>query len=134
MVRRLTPEGLYGRRKLAAYLRRAGLTAPECTVARAMKTIDHQGIRRANEGAYHLPAKDGVRAGDLPNRDWSTTGPNQKWIADFSHGRTWAAVVYVAFIVDCFAERIVAWHASTSRLRAGSLGRPRIIEVTRPTR
>lgn len=27
-----------------------------------------------------------------------------------------AGVVYVAFIVDCYAQRIVAWHASTSKL------------------
>src|SRR6185437_12924193 len=33
----------------------------------------------------------------------------------FTYCRTWAGFVYVAFIVDCYAQRIVAWHASTSK-------------------
>ena len=37
------------------------------------------------------------------------------WVTDFTYVRTWAGFVYVAFIVDVFAQRIVAWHASTSK-------------------
>jgi putative transposase len=29
--------------------------------------------------------------------------------------RTWAGFVYVAFIIDVFAQRIVAWHAATDK-------------------
>jgi putative transposase len=29
--------------------------------------------------------------------------------------RTWAGFTYVAFIVDVFAQRIVAWHAATTK-------------------
>ena len=29
--------------------------------------------------------------------------------------RTWLGFVYVAFIVDVFAQRIIAWHAVTSK-------------------
>ena len=29
--------------------------------------------------------------------------------------RTWAGWVYVAFILDVFSQRIVAWHAQTSK-------------------
>jgi len=115
-VLRLTPEGLYGRRKLTALLRRTWLPhVAECTVARCIRVLDHQGIRRAKKVRTTIPRKDGVRAGDLLNRDWSTTAPNQKWVSDFSHVRSWAAIVYVAFIVDCFAQRILAWHVSTSK-------------------
>ena len=41
--------------------------------------------------------------------------PNRTWVTDFTYVRTWAGFVYVAFIVDVFAQRIVAWHAATTK-------------------
>jgi transposase InsO family protein len=32
--------------------------------------------------------------------------------ADFTHGATWQGFVYVAFVIDVFARRIVGWRAS----------------------
>ena len=37
------------------------------------------------------------------------------WVTDFTYVRTWAGFVDVAFVVDVFAQRIVGWHASTSK-------------------
>jgi Zinc-binding dehydrogenase/Integrase core domain/HTH-like domain len=112
-VLRLTPEGLYGRRKLTAHLRRGGLQVAECTVARCMKTLGHSGIRRAKRVRTTIPGKDGHRAGDLLNREVTAPAPNRVWVTDFV--RTWAGFCYVAFIVDVFAHMIVAWHATTSK-------------------
>jgi transposase InsO family protein len=115
-VRRLTPEGLYGRRKLTAYLRRTSLPDVSRTaVVAGMRILDHQGIRRAKSHRTTIPAKDGTRAGDRLNRDFRAAAPNAKWVMDFTYCRTWAGFVYVAFIVDCFAQRIVGWHAATTK-------------------
>lgn len=115
-VRRLTPEGLYGRRKLTAYLRRNGLPGvAECTVARCMRVLGHAGIRRAKSIRTTIPAKDGVRAGDLLDRNFTAAAPNRTWVTDFTYVRTWSGFAYVAFIVDCYAQRIVAWHASMTK-------------------
>ena len=84
--RTLTPEGLYGRRKMTALIRRTT-----------------------------IPGKDGVRAGDLLNRDFTAPRPDHTWVMDFTYVRAWAGWVYVAFIVDVFSHRIVAWHAQTSK-------------------
>jgi putative transposase len=62
-----------------------------------------------------IPAKDGVRAGDLLNRDFTAPRPDHTWVTDFTYVRTWAGWVYVAFILDVFAQRIVAWHAQTTK-------------------
>jgi transposase InsO family protein len=62
-----------------------------------------------------IPAKDGKRAGDLLDRNFTAPAPNLVWVTDFTYCRTWAGFVYVTFIVDVFAQRIVAWHASTSK-------------------
>jgi transposase InsO family protein len=36
-------------------------------------------------------------------------------VTDFTYVRTWAGFVYVASILDVFAQRIVAWHAATDK-------------------
>ena len=62
-----------------------------------------------------VPAKDCCRAGDLLNRDFTAAAPNTKWVADFTYVRTWAGFVYVAFVLDCYSQRILAWHAATAK-------------------
>jgi putative transposase len=84
-------------------------------VVTGMKILDHQGIRRAKSHRTTIPAKDGTRAGDRLNRDFAAAAPNAKWVMDFTYCRTWGGFVYVAFIVDCFAQRIVGWHAATTK-------------------
>ena len=113
---RLTPEGLYGRRKMTALLRRTCLpVASAGAVDRGMKALGLRGIRRDKGVRTTIPAKDGKRAGDLLDRDFTAAAPNRVWITDFTYCRTWAGFVYVAFIVDVYAQKIVAWHAATSK-------------------
>jgi transposase InsO family protein len=56
-----------------------------------------------------------MRAGDLLDRDFTAAAPNRTWVTDFTYMRTWAGFTYVAFIVDVYAQRIVAWHAATTK-------------------
>ena len=115
-VRRLTPEGLYGRRKMTALIRRRHLPdASAGSVDRAMRLLGLSGVRRDKHLRTTIPAKDGKRAGDLLDRDFTAPAPNRVWVTDFTYVRTWAGWVYVAFILDVFAQRIVAWHATTSK-------------------
>jgi putative transposase len=115
-VRRLTPEGLYGRRKMTAYLRRTLVPAASAgSVDRAMRLLGLAGVRRDKTTPATIPAKDGIRAGDLLNRDFTAPAPNHIWVSDFTYVRTWAGFTYVAFVVDVFAQKIVAWHAATSK-------------------
>ena len=115
-VVQMTPEGLYGRRKWVALLRRqTGLAdTSRGAVDRAMRTLGLEGIRRAKKLRTTIPGADGKRAGDLLNRDFTASAPNRVWVTDFTYVRTWAGFVYVAFVVDVFAQRIVGWHASSS--------------------
>lgn len=103
--REMTPEGLYGRRKMTALVRRHLPEASAGSVDRAMRTLGLSGIRRSKKLRTTIPAKDGKRAGDLLDRDFTVPAPNKVWVADFTHCRTWAGWVYVAFIVDVFARR-----------------------------
>jgi len=42
------------------------------------------------------------------------TRPNQLWVADITYVATWRGVVYVAFVIDVFARRIVGWRVWNS--------------------
>ena len=112
----MTPEGLYGRRKWVALLRRqAGLAGTSRgAVDRAMHTLGLEGVRRVKKLRTTIPNPDGKRAGDLLNRDFTAPAPDPVWVTDFTYVRTWSGFVYVAFVLDVFAQRIVGWHASSS--------------------
>jgi transposase InsO family protein len=114
-----TPESLYGRRKMTRHLRRQGHPVLRqvafCTVDRLMGELGMNGVRRGKGVRTTVPAKDGRRAGDLLDRDFTAPAPNTRWVADFTYCRTWAGFVYVAFVVDIYAQRIVGWHAATDK-------------------
>ena len=111
-----TPESLYGRRKVTAWLRANGhARVAACTVARCLRLMGHQGVRRLTRVRTTGPSADGRRAGDLLNRDFTAPAPNRVWVTDFTYVSTWEGFVYVVFILDVFSRRIIAWHASTSK-------------------
>lgn len=113
--RRLTPEGLYGRRKMTALVRRSVPDASPGSVDRAMRTLGLDGVRRSKGIRTTIPAKDGQRAADLLDRDFTASAPNRTWVMDFTYVRAWTGFTYVAFIVDVYAQRIVAWNAATTK-------------------
>ena len=49
---------------------------------------------------------------DKVNRQFQASRPNALWVSDFTYVATWAGFVYVAFVFDTFARRIVGWRAS----------------------
>ena len=110
-----TPEGLYGRRKMTAYLRRQGHHVSGGTVDRLMSVLGRNGVRRGKKVRTTIPTVGIERAPDLLKRDFTAPAPNRVWVADFTYCRSWAGFVYVAFVVDVYAQRIVAWHASTDK-------------------
>src|SRR5699024_5177136 len=83
--RRMTPEGLYGRRKMLALVRcQPGFaSASRGAVDRAMRTLGLEGIVRAKKLRTTIPSPDGNRAGDLRNRDFAAPAPNRVWVTDF---------------------------------------------------
>jgi len=102
---------VYGRRKLTVAARRAGLDVGRDRVARLMKVAGIRGASRARKRFTTHADPAAVRAPDLLGRDFTATGPNQKWVADFTYCSTWSGIVYVAFVVDVFSRRIVGWKA-----------------------
>jgi transposase InsO family protein len=108
-------EQVYGPRKVWKQLRREGRRVARCTVERLMRTMGLCGAVRGR--AWKVTTQSdpaAARPADLVERRFTATGPNQLWVADFTYVATWRGFVYVAFVIDVFARRIVGWRVSAS--------------------
>jgi putative transposase len=113
-IRRVFAENfaVYGARKVWRQLRREGLEVARCTVERLMRTMDLQGVIRGKPVRTTISDKATACPLDRINRQFQTPGPNRLWVSDFTYVATWQGFVYVAFVVDTFARRIVGWRVS----------------------
>ena len=105
---------VYGPRKVWKQLRRDGIRVARCTVARLMRAMGLAGAVRGRAWITTTHAGEGGRPVDLVDRQFVATRPNQLWVSDFTYVATWSGFVYVAFVIDVFARRIVGWRVSAS--------------------
>jgi putative transposase len=105
---------LYGARKVWRALLREGFDVARCTVERLMKSIGIQGVVRGRKVITTNPDTARPCPDDKVNRQFTAQRPNQLWVSDFTYVPTWSGTVYVAFVIDVFARRIVGWRVSTS--------------------
>ena len=103
---------VYGRRKLAKAAQRAGIDAGRDQIARLMRTMGIRGASRSRKRFTTKADPAAVRAPDLVKRDFTATGPDRTWVADFTYCSTWSGIVYVAFVIDVYSRRIVGWKAA----------------------
>src|SRR5207302_6500753 len=82
------------------------------TVARLMKTMGLQGVIRGRRVRTTISDKAAPCPLDRVNRQFKAARPNVLWVSDFTYVATWAGFVYVAFVIDAFARRIVGWRVS----------------------
>ena len=99
----------YGVRKIWKQLNREHIPVARCTVARLMKQLGLEGVRRGRRCITTIPSDRLEKPLDLVDRDFSATRPNQLWVADITYVATWSGFVYVAFVVDVFSRYIVGW-------------------------
>lgn len=104
----------YGARKMWLHLRGRGHEVARCTVERLMKILGLQGARRGKAKRTTISDPRAPRAKDLVGRNFSPLAPNRLWVADFTYVSTRAGWVYVAFVIDAYARRILGWKVSTS--------------------
>ena len=105
---------VYGVRKLWRQLQREGFSVARCTVARLMKHLGLEGARRGKPVRTTLPDANHPCPLDRVQRNFHASRPNQLWVVDFTYVSTWQGWLYVAFVTDAFARRIVGWQTSAS--------------------
>lgn len=105
---------VYGARKVWRQLHREGIWVARCTVERLMGVLGLCGVVRGKVWRTTVSDDALVRPLDRVQRQFTATAPNRLWVADFTYVATWAGVVYVAFVIDVYARRIVGWRVATS--------------------
>ena len=105
---------VYGADKVWMQLNREGEVVARCTVERLMKRMGLQGVRRGKVIRTTISDRKALCPLDKVNRQFHAQRPNQLWVSDFTYVSTWQGWLYVAFVVDVFARRIVGWRVSTS--------------------
>ena len=103
---------VYGVRKVWRQMRREGFDVARCTVERLMRSLDLQGVIRGKPVRTTLSDRAAPCPLDHVNRQFNAPRPNTLWVSDFTYVATWQGFVYVAFVIDTFARRIVGWRAS----------------------
>ncbi|SHI59228.1 Transposase InsO and inactivated derivatives [Shimia gijangensis] len=105
---------VYGVRKAWHQLKREGFDVTRCTVQRLMKQIGIRGAVRGKVVKTTVPDTSVPCPRDKVNRIFRAPAPNLLWVSDFTYVSTWQGFVYVAFVIDTFADRIVGWRVSRS--------------------
>ena len=106
---------VYGARKLWHAMKREKFDVARCTIERLMRDIGIEGVRRGKKIKTTWPDKALPCPLDRVNRQFRAMMPNQLWVSDFTYVSTWQGFVYVAFVIDTFANKIVGWRASRSQ-------------------
>jgi transposase InsO family protein len=126
---------VYGARKVWRQLLREGFDVARCTVERLMSDPGLQGVIRGRPVRITVQDKAAPCPLDHVNRQFQAQAPNRLWLSDFTYVSTWSGFVYVTFIIDAYARRIVGWRVSRAA-HAGFLfdALEQALHERRPTR
>ncbi|CAN7259396.1 MAG: IS3 family transposase [Alcaligenaceae bacterium] len=105
---------VYGADKVWRQLRREGTAVARCTVERLMRKLGLRGVMRGKVVRTTVSDSKAPCPLDRVNRQFRAERPNQLWVSDFTYVSTWQGWLYVAFVIDVFARRIVGWRVSSS--------------------
>ena len=109
-----THHQVYGADKLWRQMVREGISVARCTVERLMRALGLRGAIRGKAVRTTVADDKSSCPLDRVNRQFKADRPNQLWVSDFTYVSTWQSFVYVAFVIDVFARRIVGWRVSRS--------------------
>jgi putative transposase len=105
---------VYGVRKVWRQLRRESIDVARCTVARLMGRLGLRGVIRGKGVKTTVSDMAAPCPLDRVNRQFRADRPNALWVADFTYVSTWQGHLYVAFVIDVYARRIVGWKVSST--------------------
>ncbi len=105
---------VYGADKVWKQMNREGVGIARCTVERLMKRLGIEGVRRGKVVRTTISGMLAPCPLDRVNRQFKADRPNQRWVSDFTYVSTWQGWLYVAFVIDVYARRIVGWRVSSS--------------------
>ena len=103
--------GRYGYRRITVQLRKEGFTINHKTVYKIMKALGLKNVRRKCKYRSYV-GQVGSTAPNIVNRDFSTTGPNQKWTTDVTQISVGTETCFLSPILDMYNGEIVSYTIS----------------------
>ena len=102
-------KGRYGAIRITEELRAHGQSIGKNRVERRMRALELKALAKrkwkaTRNSKHHLPVAE-----NLLKRDWSTTGPNQKWVTDITYVWTQESWLYLATVMDLYSRAIIGW-------------------------
>lgn len=102
----------YGRPMIHEALKKQGIRISAKRVCRLMceegiRGKVRRGFVRTTDSNHSMPVFS-----NLLNRDFTATGPNQRWVGDITYLRTPNGFIYLAAVMDLFSRAIVGWAVS----------------------
>ncbi len=105
---------VYGVRKVWHQSKRESFEVARCTVERSMWKMGLEGVIRCKRVRTAVPEKATPCPLDHVNRQFRVPRPNELWVSDVTDVAAWQDFVYVAFVIDVFARRIIGWRVLLS--------------------
>jgi putative transposase len=99
----------YGYPRVHAELQALGVRCARRRVARLMRKAGIRGCKRGRKKRITRPDPRATPAPDLVNRNFTATAPDRLWTADITYVKTDEGFLHLAFVLDVYSRRIVAW-------------------------
>ncbi len=103
---------VYGARKVWLQLNREGVDVARCTVEWLMRGDGLAGAVRGKVKRTTIANPAADRARDMVSRNLTPAAPDRLRVAGITYVSTWSGWVYVAFVIDAYARRILGWRAA----------------------
>ncbi len=103
---------VYGADKVWMQMNREGTRVARCTIERLMGRMGLHGAVRGKKVRTTIPDVNAACPLDHVKRQFKADRPNKLWVSDFTYVSTWQGWLYVAFVIDVYARRIVGWRVS----------------------
>jgi putative transposase len=100
--------GTYGSPNIHAALQKEGLRVGQNRVARLIREAGIQGVTR-HKKRPRTTSTGACPADDLVKRDFTTSSPDQLWVADITYVPTDAGFLYLAVVLDAFSRKVIGW-------------------------
>lgn len=120
----LAAKGRYGHRRIHAVLTGQGWAVAKKTVLKLMRALGLVCKVRRRRRYSSYAGRVGTCAPNTLGRDFTATGPNQKWVTDVTEFRIGDRRIYLSPVIDLFDRSVVAHRCGTSpslELTNGSL-------------
>jgi putative transposase len=103
----------YGAPRIHFELRTLGVRCARKRVARLMRQASLFGCggrrRRKARTTLQSHTERTPSTPDLVKRNFTPEAPDRLWVADITYVRTWEGWLYLSFVLDTYARKVVGW-------------------------